>query len=57
MVHLDFKKGILLGSLITFSFSFVFTQMYINNSYPYDKNMLHVYLQMIKNGHLKCKKV
>jgi hypothetical protein len=53
MIHLDFKKGILIGSLITGSFSFVFTQMYINNNCPYDKNMLHVYLEMIKNGRLK----
>jgi hypothetical protein len=53
MINLDFKKGMLVGSLISGSFTFIFTKMYVNKNsifIPSNEYILDVYKQMIFNN-------
>jgi hypothetical protein len=54
MINLDFKKGILVGGLITGSFTYIFTKMYANKNniiIPSNEHILAVYKRMIiSNG-------
>jgi hypothetical protein len=53
MINLDFKKGILIGGLITGSFTYMFTKMYLNKNniiIPSNAHILDVYKRMIINN-------
>ena len=59
MINLDFKKGSLVGSLITGSFTYIFTKMCANKNniiIPSNEHILDVYKRMIiSNGRFNWK--
>ena len=50
MFHLDFKKGMLLGGLITGSVTYMVIKYTANTDVESRRRILEVYAQMIKHG-------